>query len=110
MEKLHEFGLVQLRRYIVAFKLHILATREVGDPKAKLVFSVDVYMPNKKSAMVGKPSTHIQRCEFNPTTKILNRKGRPLDAANVDVVANLIEEKIKVYFRYHTVEGTDESK
>ena len=100
METVHEFGLVQLRRYIVAYKLHILATREVGDPKAKLTFAVDVYMPNKKTAFEqGKPSCHLQRCEYNPQTRTLTRKGRRMDAANVDVVVSLIEEKIKIFFR-----------
>lgn len=79
-----------------------MSTDDVASPTAKLVFVIDVWMPNKKSNFMGKPSTHMHRCVYDQSTKTIMFKGKPLDAANLDEVVKLIEEKLTIFFRRTT--------
>ena len=99
LKSVHECGLVQLRKFIVAFKLHIMSTDDVASPNAKLVFMIDVWMPNKKAAFLGKPSMHKHKCVYDATTKNLLFKGKPINATNRAEVIELIEEKLAIFFR-----------
>ena len=99
LKSVHECGLVQLRRYIVGFKLHIMSTDDVASPGAKLVFVVDVWRPNTKTNFSGKPSTHMHRCVYDQPTKTIMCKGKAVVAPNVSDVITLIEEQLTVFFR-----------
>lgn len=102
LKSVHECGLIQLRKYIVAFKLRIMSTDDVASPKAKLIFVVDVWMPNKKTNFMGKPSLHAHKCVYDTTLKTLTFKGKPLNAVNREETVRLIEEKLAIFFRRNT--------
>lgn len=102
LKSVHECGLVQLRKYIVGFKLHIMSTDDVASPDAKLVFVVDIWRPNTKTNFMGKPSTHMHKCVYDQPTKTLMCKGKTVDAPNIDEVIKLIEQKLTIFFRRTT--------
>jgi hypothetical protein len=102
LKSVHECGLVQLRKYIIGFKLHVMSTDDVASPDAKLVFVVDIWRPNTRTNFTGRPSTHMHRCVYDQATKALMFKGKAVGAPNLDEVIKLIEEKLTIFFRRNT--------
>ena len=91
-----------LKDTVIAWSMHVWASRDVSDPDAKLSYPVTL-------KVVGGSATYnlagvrykIVKCDYDPGLKIFRVDkdgGFPLKAPNLEDVIKSVEKKLKDYF------------